>query len=693
MALVPIGTKCFAAREFAKHQAAQSGQEVATLRSSLTLERAASSLSHHAALPKKDVKSRKSVLEGDSGMAQARISFGVLAIAILSVSAATAAPPPTPAQMLQFKPRQPGIAISTPTDAEIAACKVELVKGSKLANGKQATGWILKDSTGRPLRRFFDSDGDNQIDVWSYYLNGEECFREIDSNFNGKVDQYRWLGPNGSKWGVDINEDGKIDTWKVISAEEASQEILAAIQTRDFARLQALMINKSDLDALDLPDSEANRIKTKVLEAGRKFQATLEALPKVTEKTKWIHLETGAPECSLAETLGSKADLIRHRHATILYSDGDRVHDFIQTGEMILIGRAWRIVEAPYPGTSVGGQQVGTDSGINIPEKVRALVDKLKPIDEKYKAASTPAEVVEYNLARAAVLEEIIAALAEKDREEWTKQVSDCYSTAAQNGDKTAHERLTTLRTNVTKAAPGSALAAYVVYREMSAEYALKLMKAPPEQMAKLQDEWKERLTKFTTEYPTAEDTPDALMQLGMVNEFTGKETDAKNWYGQLVKNFERNAMAPKAAGALKRLGLDGQEFELTGPTLGAKTAFDVKSLKGKIVLVYYWSSNNTQAVADFAKLKVLLKDYGPKGVELVAVNLDYREEDAARFLQQNTLGGIHLFQAGGSDSPLAIQYGMIVLPHLFLVSADGKVINRNAQSANVEDELKKILK
>ena len=151
--------------------------------------------------------------------------------------------------------------------------------------------------------------------------------------------------------------------------------------------------------------------------------------------------------------------------------------------------------------------------------------------------------------------------------------------------------------------------------------------------------------------------------------------------------------MAPKAAGALKRLGLDGQEFELTGPTLGAKTAFDVKSLKGKIVLVYYWSSNNTQAVADFAKLKVLLKDYGPKGVELVAVNLDYREEDAARFLQQNTLGGIHLFQAGGSDSPLAIQYGMIVLPHLFLVSADGKVINRNAQSANVEDELKKILK
>lgn len=126
-----------------------------------------------------------------------------------------------------------------PSDAELASCTVELIKGQKLANGKFASGWALKDPQGRFLRRFYDSDGDNQIDVWAYYLNGEECYREIDSNLNGKVDQYRWLGSNGSKWGVDLNEDGVIDGWKVISPEELSQEVLAAVMARNYARLEA----------------------------------------------------------------------------------------------------------------------------------------------------------------------------------------------------------------------------------------------------------------------------------------------------------------------------------------------------------------------------------------------------------------------------------------------------------------------
>jgi TolA-binding protein len=38
--------------------------------------------------------------------------------------------------------------------------------------------------------------------------------------------------------------------------------------------------------------------------------------------------------------------------------------------------------------------------------------------------------------------------------------------------------------------------------------------------------------------YPKGEDTPDALMQLGMVSEFVGKEAEAKKWYQVLVRDF-----------------------------------------------------------------------------------------------------------------------------------------------------------
>jgi thiol-disulfide isomerase/thioredoxin len=627
-------------------------------------------------------------------MVRTKIGFGLLAGLLLS-SAGMSAPPPTVGQMLQFKPRHANINYATPTEAELANGKVELVKGQKLANGKNASGWALKDAQGRFVRRFFDSDGDNQIDVWSYFLNGDEVYREIDSNFNNKVDQYRWLGVNGSKWGIDLNEDGRIDSWRVISAEETSQEILAAVLTNDIARLQALMITKAEIDSLELPESEITRIKNIQAGAANKFQATNAALAKLNTKTRWVHLETGVPECTPADALGSKADLIRHRSGTILYSDGEKINDFLQTGEMILVGKAWRIVDAPVPGGVVNNNaQVNMGGGNAIPDEIKDLIDELKKVDDKYKDARMPAQMTEYNIARAAVLEKIVAKLKGKEREDWIKQIADCYSSAAQNGDRASLQKLTQAKNNIIAAEPGSILAGYLAFRELSADYALKLNDGvKPEQMARFQEDFKDRLTKFVQDYPTAEDAPDALMQLGMLHEFLGKEPEAKNWYAQLVKNFEKNPMAPKAQGAIRRLGLDGQEFDLVSLTLSTKKDFDVKSLKGKIVIVYYWASWNSQCIADFAKLKATMATYAGKGVELIAVNLDNAEAEAIKFLQTTAVPGIHLHQPGGLESPPAVNYGIMVLPNTFLVGADGKVINRNAQIATLDDDLKKLVK
>src|SRR5207245_7871750 len=62
----------------------------------------------------------------------------------------------------------------------------------------------------------------NKIDVWSYYKDGKEVYREIDSTFTGKPDQYRWFNDGGAKWGVDETKDGKIKFWKVIEIGRAS---------------------------------------------------------------------------------------------------------------------------------------------------------------------------------------------------------------------------------------------------------------------------------------------------------------------------------------------------------------------------------------------------------------------------------------------------------------------------------------
>ena len=86
--------------------------------------------------------------------------------------------------------------------------------------------------------------------------------------------------------------------------------------------------------------------------------------------------------------------------------------------------------------------------------------------------------------------------------------------------------------------ATAGGLAAYVVFREMQADYATKVRDIKEKEFEKVQKEWLERLAKFVQTYARAEDTPDALLQLGMVSEFLGDEIAARKWYEQLGREL-----------------------------------------------------------------------------------------------------------------------------------------------------------
>ena len=43
----------------------------------------------------------------------------------------------------------------------------------------------------------------------------------------------------------------------------------------------------------------------------------------------------------------AKDDLIRYQQRHHPLQDGGKINDFLQTGEMIQVGRAWQLVDAP----------------------------------------------------------------------------------------------------------------------------------------------------------------------------------------------------------------------------------------------------------------------------------------------------------------------------------------------------------
>lgn len=85
------------------------------------------------------------------------------------------------------------------------------------------------------------------------------------------ADQYHWLGTARNAWGVDSNEDGKIDRWKMISAEEVSAEVVEAVRSRDVDRFQRLLVSADDLGGLGLGTEKLGQLKDRLKSAPADF--------------------------------------------------------------------------------------------------------------------------------------------------------------------------------------------------------------------------------------------------------------------------------------------------------------------------------------------------------------------------------------------------------------------------------------
>ena len=623
--------------------------------------------------------------------------LAILAIGLTALIASSSAHAAgyAPADVLKIKPRQLGVDCSTPKAEDEGKCKLDVEKGT----GKQA-GYILRDPQGKVLRRFFDTVGDGHIHIWSYYKEGVEVYREIDSDGNGKPDQYRWINSGGSRWGIDRNEDGVIDEWKSISAEEVGQELLIALITKDFNRVKTLMITDAEIKALKIGDADAKKLREQRDKAADKFRDTLAKTKHFSERTRVLNIDVPVPECVPAEQTGG-VDVIHYINIGVACGTGDKdtAATWIQTGELIQLGACWRIVDAPREGLpefGSGRPEVGT----TLPDDVQKLIDSLVEFDKAHpvKENPTPKELIDYHVARADIVQKIVdhpkCPVDEKIKR--TQEMADGLAAAAQSGDKASYDRLVHVEKAVIDSKlGGDALASFVSYREIQTKYFLDMNGPEP---GKAQKNWAEQLAKFVQTYSKALETPEALKELGLVNEFLGQEIQAKNWYQQLVKDYESHPLADLARGCLRRLDMEGKPFDLSARRLSGGGQFEFSEVKNNVVLVYYWASENpTQCAADFARLKLLMKDYRGKDVALVCVNLDNDPAAGEAFVKENAAPGIHVYNtdttATGLQSKLALQYGIQVLPHMFLVGKDGKVVNKSAQGAMVAEEIAKLLK
>ncbi|HEY1067202.1 MAG TPA: redoxin family protein [Pirellulales bacterium] len=612
-----------------------------------------------------------------------------------------AAAGPSAEQALRLVPIQKDVQFDVPSDTDRPKCTIAVEKGDA------ASGWVVKDPGGLVLRRFVDTNMDNVVDLWCYYRNGLEIYRDVDGNYDGKAETFRWVGPDGCRWGVDADKDGKIDSWKMISAEEVTAEVVAAMTTRDEARFARLLLSPAEAAELGLGETKLTEIKTAIAALPTQFKTLLTSLkgfdPKTTE---WLRFDAVRPGLLPAGVAGSTKDVLVYENVVAVVQAGAE-HKMVQIGTLVRVGDVWKVASAPRIIDSSVASAAETspffqpDVAAATPEDApmaptegapSEMTQKLLAELDKVTQAAEQSNDPKLHAQRADLIEQLIAeAQTPEEKTAWAKQAADLISAAVQTGQyPDGIARLQALSTKM-KTAGNENLAAYADFRGILADYAVTMSK-PDAKFDEVQKTYIANLEAYLAKYPKSEDASDALLQVGMTYELSGEEEKAKSWYERAGNEAPTTEAGKKAIGAYKRLSSVGKPFAIKGTGLSGRPV-DTTAFRGKVVLVDYWAKWCDPAINDMDALKTLHAKYGANGFAIVGVNLDNDRAVAVEFLKQARLTWDSVFAPGGLENSFATDFGILTLPTKILIDQEGNVVNRNLHISQLEDELKRLLK
>lgn len=590
-------------------------------------------------------------------------------------------PSPQLIKALSYKPRQSDVTYEQVSRQQMADCSIE---ERTRPDGK---GFWITGKGGQPLRWFADTNRDNKLDRWSYFHAGVEVYRESDTDANGTADEFRWLNTEGLRRGIDKNEDGKIDSWVRISAEESTSEVVAATAGRDVERFARLLISPEEIADLGLGQEKQDILKQRVADAKSQFAAWAAGQNVVTAKSRWTNFGADKPGIVPAGTDGSDKDVVVYENAVALLQNGDEARQLL-VGTIIQVGDTWRLVDLPKAiseGSVVSdgvffsasfnpaATPTAADSNEGISQAMQRLITDLQEVDAQL--ASSSGNQAMLQARRADVLEKLVSASSsEEDRVTWIRQFADTVSAAAQTGEyPDGVTRLQDFSRKLGSVDAKEEEVAYVVFRTLLADYNTEMQK-PKAKYEELQKKYLENLEKFVRRYPDSSDAAEAMLTIGLSSEFAGESKVAQEWYAKASRGFSGTIAGRKASGALRRLSLEGKPFQLQGKRLGGG-AFDSSAYLGGPVIYHGWATWCEACKAEMKALKQLQGKYAKDKLRIVGLNFDTSENDGQEFLKENAYPWIHLFDEGGLDSPTAIDNGFLSLPVNVIVDGQGKVV------------------
>ena len=147
-----------------------------------------------------------------------------------------------------------------------------------------------------------------------------------------------------------------------------------------------------------------------------------------------------------------------------------------------------------------------------------------------------------------------------------------------------------------------------------------------------------------------------------------------------VARNFESS---------LKKLDMIGKTIAIAGKTVDGKD-FDLKDLKGKVVLVDFWATWCGPCIAEMPNIEKAFDKYHAKGFEVIGVSLDKSNAAITKFAEARKMkwGSINI----EDSEALADKYDVNSIPFPVLVDQAGNVVSIRASGPQLEILLERLL-
>ncbi|WP_075085996.1 hypothetical protein [Mariniblastus fucicola] len=592
----------------------------------------------------------------------------------------------------------------------------EMVKKAQMQSSSELfkkTGYVIADATNRVVRVLLDTNSDRKLDYFSYYKDGIEVYREVDTDYDSEPNEYRWLGSAGTRWGIDRNQDGEIDQWKVISAEEVAYEVFMAIKNRDDARYQRLLLSKEELASLGLSGDLAKDAAARLDNARKGFANMVRGQKAIDGSAKWINSGNGKPSLAAAGR-GLSKDLICHDHASSVFESGAGGTDTLALGTLVKVGDVWRLMELPqvvprgkaienggllFPVAQIIPQFDPVNPTERVDEELAGLYEELTKMETAIaKEAEPGVEMAKLQKDRAMMQWKIYQKIPEKEKSNWLENIGDTVSNAYQmeaypEGLRFLESVIKTLR----EAKKPQSLD-YIRWRMIHAEYYKKLERSDRREKEDVAEEYYKKLEAFGSEFPKSKFAPEALFMIGQ-NFEVSRNADpekASRWYQACEQRYEGTDFGKRAAGAVRRIDGRGKAVPFSGKTVDGKV-FDIsnRTLRDRIVVVYFWemwcadqkvNAKGDTAFEVFQDIKSKYKDE----VVIVSANIE-ANADAYKEFDGELKGIFEMHAPGGMESsPLAAQLGIVSEPTMIVWDKEGKLIDSESGVGDLDRIIQK---